>query len=124
MSLKNYLILMGFSTILCWASWLIVIFYVTPDSGNLGLFLFYASLFLALAGTFSIIGFFIRYWFTSEEKLFKHIGIAFRQAILFSVLLTGCLILQSAHLLTWWNALLFILFLSILETFFLIRSEL
>ena len=124
MPLKNYLILMIISTLICWLSFGFVLFYLDPvASGMLALLLFYISLGLGLAGTFFLLGFVVRAIFQKNVPLFRHIGVSIRQAIFFMVLLVGSLVLQSARLLTWWNLLLFILFLIILEFFFLLRNS-
>ncbi len=111
-------------TVICWIGWITVLFYIDPDSaGFIGLFLFYISLFFAVIGSFSLLGFFFRVWFSKEEVVFHHVGIAFRQALLFSLLLVGSLILQGMRILTWWNAALFVICLAVLELFFLTRKK-
>lgn len=111
---------MGLTTLVCWSSWLVVLFYLDPtNAGFPGFLLFYLSLFLALLGTFSLVGFFIRAWFSQEEMVYKHIGISLRQGLLFSMLLSVSLLLQGEKLFNWWSALFFILFLAVLESFFL-----
>jgi len=122
MPLKRYLIGISLSTLFCWLAWITVLYYINPDtSGFIGLFLFYISLLVALVGTLTLIGFFLRVWFSSEEIVYKHVGVSLRQAILFSVLVIGGLFLQGSRLLTWWNGLLFILGLIVLEMFFITR---
>lgn len=120
MSLKKFLIIITVVTVICWIGWIVVLFYIDPKgTGFIGLFLFYISLFFALIGTFSILGFFIRVWFSKKEMVFQHVGIAFRQSLLFSILLVGSLVLQGMRIFTWWNALLFVFCLAVLEYFFL-----
>lgn len=111
---------MTLTTVVCWAAWAMIINITNPaEAGFWGFFFFYASLFLALAGTLSVIGFFIRKLVLKEELAFRHVAVSFRQAVLFAILVVGSLILQSKGLLTWWNILLFILVLTILEFFFI-----
>lgn len=122
MSIQRYLILMTFATIVSWSSWAIVLFTIDLDVNRaLALFLFFGSLFLALTGTFALAGFLIRSFLLRHEALFEQIGVSFRQAVLLAVLLVGLLILQGQRYLTWWNALLLLLFISLMEFFF--RSE-
>ncbi|MDZ7798553.1 MAG: hypothetical protein U5L76_02950 [Patescibacteria group bacterium] len=121
MSLKKYLLFMGISTVICWLSFLSVIFNISPESGFLAFLLFYISLFLSLLGTFFIIGFLIRALINKKVPLFRHLNISFRQSILFTVLIIGSLALQASNLLRWWNLLFFLLFLIILEFFFSIK---
>ena len=109
--------------VFCWAAFLVVIFKIDPfSSGFIGLFSFYLILFLAFMGTLSLIGFFIRSIFLKKTVLFRHIGISLRQAIMFSVLIVVSLMLQANKLFTWWNAILLILSLTLMEFFFLARE--
>ncbi|MFA5107069.1 MAG: hypothetical protein WC497_01935 [Patescibacteria group bacterium] len=124
MSLKRFLIFMTIVTLICWLGWITVVFYIDPFStGFIGLLLFYVSLFFALIGTFSLLGFFFRVWFLKTEMVFKHVGIAFRQALLFALLVIGAFVLQGMRIFTWWNAALFIISLSLIELFFLTRKS-
>ena len=119
MSLKKYLILMSFSTLLCWLIWGAVILRIDPEEvGSLGFFLFYLSFLLSLIGSLAILGFLVRIKF-SKEPTFKKVTISFRQAIWFSFLIVFFLSLKGQELLRWWNILLFILFLALLELFFI-----
>ena len=121
MSLKKYVMLMGISTLVCWLSFVSVIFNISPEGGFLALALFYLSLSLSLLGTFFIIGFTIRALMRKEMPLFRHLNISFRQAIFFTVLITGSFFLQASELLRWWNLIIFMIFLIILEFFFSIK---
>lgn len=123
MSLRRYLIIMGLGSLISWSAWFLIIFYIDPyNSGFVGLASFYLILFLALLGTLSLLGFFIRFIFLKKSVLFRHIGISLRQAILFSTLISFSLLLQANRLFTWWNAILLILSLALLEFFFLARE--
>ncbi len=115
---------MIFATILCWAAWAFVLFFVSPKgAGTLGLLFFYLSLFLGLLGVFSIIGFGVRYLFKRREFAYRQVKTAFRQGAMFSLLLTSSLFLQSQRLLVWWNTILFVLLLAVVEYFFLSEEE-
>ncbi|MBU1148605.1 hypothetical protein KKI23_00790 [Patescibacteria group bacterium] len=124
MPLKRYLIGISLSTLLCWLAWVTVLYYINPESsGFIGLFCFYISLLIALVGTFALLGFFFRVWFSREEIVYKHVGISLRQSLLFSILIVGSLLLLGVELLTWWNGLLFIMGLAVFELFFLTRQS-
>lgn len=124
MTLKRYLILMSLATLICWLAWLIVIFKIDPyGAGFLAFLFFYLSFFLALTGTFATLGLIVRIWLIKHELVIRQAGTAFRQAILFSVLIIGVLILLSLKLLTWWIITLFIAVLAVLEFFFLSYSH-
>jgi len=124
MSLKKYLIFMSFLTLFCWLAWLVVLFYLNPfEAGFIGYLCFYISIFFALIGTFSLLGFFIRVWFSKEPVIFRHLGVSFRQSLWFSMLLVAALILQGTNFLRWWNVLLLIIFMTFLEFFFLSKKQ-
>ena len=111
---------MSLLTLFCWLAWLVVLYFINPqEAGIVGFLLFYCSLFVALVGTFSLLGFFLRVWFSRQEVIFRHLGISTRQSLWFSLLLVGVLIIQGAGYMRWWSVGLLVLLLIILEFFFL-----
>ena len=84
---------------------------------------FFISLFFAIVGTFTIIGFYLRLWFTSNEYYYENITISFRQAILVSVVVVGLLGLQALRILNLFDGILFISSILLLEFYFLARRE-
>ena len=123
MSLKKYLFIMTLITLVCWLAWLLVLFYLNPqEAGFAGFLFFYTSLFFALFGTFSLLGFFGRVWFSKEQIIFRYLSISTRQSLWFSILLVGTLLLQGSGFIRWWNVLFLIIFLTLLEFFFLSRK--
>ncbi|MFA6391146.1 MAG: hypothetical protein WCW66_00140 [Patescibacteria group bacterium] len=124
MPLRRYLLIMGFGTLISWGAFVLVILNIDPfSSGFVGLFSFYIMLFLALMGTFALFGFIVRAVFVKRSVLFRHIGVSLRQSVLFSSLIMVSLMLQANNLFTWWNAILLILGLGLLEFFFLGREN-
>lgn len=122
MTLRSYLAGMMASTIFCWLAWGLVLYYVNPQEANLiGFLSFYLSLFFASVGTLTLIGFYLRVWFSKNEVLFSHVNPAFRQAILLSIILIVSLILQSFRILTWWDGGLLIASVALLEFYFMSR---
>ena len=122
MTLRAYIIGMIIATSLCLSSFILVLFYINPTQTNtLGFVCFYLSLLFTLAGLFTLLGFYIRKWFTHNEIIFAHVGISFRQALLFSLCITGCLILQSMRMFSFWTGGLLIASICLLEFFFLAR---
>lgn len=120
MTLRQYLFWMLISTALCWLGWLSVIGMVDPaGAGWMGFFIFYAALCLSLIGTFSVIGLAARSLAHRHEPVSRHAATSFRQSLLLTAFLAGSLILQSHAMLTWWNLLLFVATLTVME-FFLI----
>ncbi len=120
MTLRQYLFWMALATALCWLGWASVVWTIDPSEARaLGLFLFYATLSLALIGTFSVTGLSVRALLRRHAPITRHAAASFRQGILLTLLLNGSLALQSHSLLTWWNLLLFVATMTFLE-FFLI----
>ena len=123
MTLRRYLITMAFTTLVCWGSFVIVLYKVDPETGGtIGLLLFFISLFFALWGTLSLLGFIIRFFLKKNAVPFQFIGISLRQALWFAILVTLTLFLVSQELLEWWMSIILIIGLTILEGFFLARS--
>jgi hypothetical protein len=121
MTLRQYLILMAAGTALAWAAVGAIIFTVDPSAAPTIVFaVFYASLFLALTGTLSIVGFLLRIFLLRKQLVVsRHVAISFRQAVLLALLIVIALFLRSRSLLTWWNALLIVAALTVLEFFFI-----
>jgi len=118
MSFPAFIILMIITTIVSWSAWGVVIFSINPyEADFLGIIFFYISLFFSLLGTFSIIGSIVRKKLVKKDILFRQVVISFRQAILFSLLIATALFLQSGRILTWWNILILVATLSVIELF-------
>lgn len=115
---------MSVVTGICWGAFFFVAGMVDPMRTNwLGFLLFYLSLFLALSGTFSLIGFVFRFVIFKGEVAFRAVKLAFRQSFVFSSFAIIMLLLAAKGLLTWVNfGILAILFL-VLEFFVASRSK-
>lgn len=115
---------MAMTTAICWGAFIIVLFRIDPNSaGSVGLLLFFVALFFAIWGSFSMLGFFIRYLFIKDTVLFRHVGISLRQAFWFAILICLSLFLVTQELLAWWMSILLVIGLSVLEGFFLSRAH-
>jgi hypothetical protein len=120
MSLRAYLTIMGFGTVVAAATFFLVLFRVDPDAaGALDFVLFYASLFLLIAGLVSISGFLARVYMHRDEILSRLVGLSFRQAILLSAVAVGALGLHSRGLLSWWNSLILVVAVTVAEFIFI-----
>ena len=80
MTLRAYLVYMLGGTVLGWTAWILIILYTNPFSAGLGaIFLFYATLFLSLVGTFAVLGFGARALITKKnEVVFRKVKCTFR----------------------------------------------
>ncbi len=117
MSLRQYLILMSIGALICWLAWFFVLSSTDPaEAGFFGFLFFYTSLFLALAGTFSVIGFLIKKIILKDDQVvFHHVKSTFRQGMLLAGILISGLILLQADLLAWWSATLLVLLFVAIE---------
>ena len=108
MTLRQYLIIMSLATLVCWLVWFLVVYLYNPETaGLIGFTLFYASLFLSVLGTFSVIGFFIRgKIIKNDDIVFRHIKRTFRQGFFFGIFIIINMMMAQFRLLTWWNFIL------------------
>lgn len=124
MTLKKYLLLMFLATLICWLSFGVVVYFVDPTLTNwFGFLIFYLSLFLSLVGSLSLLGFIVRFIVNKNEFAFKQVITAFRQSILFAFLVSAALFLQSYRLVSWWNFLILIILLTVIEFLFIAREN-
>jgi hypothetical protein len=111
---------MTIATLIFWLALGLIVVNIDPTATTLsGIILFYILLLCAISGTGSIIGFIIRFYALKQELVSQSVLIAFRQALLASVLVTSVLFLFSQKLFSWLNVGLLILALSALEFFLL-----
>ena len=83
--------------------------------------LFYFSLSVFMTGFFSLFLFWLKRKTSSEELLQVHMGVSFRQGLFLSIIVTVILILQSFRVLTWWDGLLAVGAVLMIELYFLAR---
>ena len=109
MTLKKYLMLTAVATAVCWTVFLFIASVVNPEITSwLGFVLFYLSLFMAVSGTASLIGFLIRFVALRHELVFYAVKIAYRQSFMFALFIIITLILLSQGLFTWLNLFMLI----------------
>ena len=122
MTLKSYLWGMRFSTFLALSAWLLVIFYTDPEKGGAPVkFVFYLTLFLLLSGIFILMLSFLRRKIGKDGVVISDLGMSFRQGALLSLLVIALLVIQSFRYLTWWDGLLVVAGVFLLELYFLTR---
>lgn len=111
MTLRRYLFLMSVASLLCWLAWIFVLLSIDPaTSGLLGFMFFYLSLWLAVVGSFSVLGFLARRLVIHEDEIvFRHVKQTFRQSIIVASLTVLALLFLAHELLAWWNVMLLIL---------------
>ena len=120
MTLKNCLIGLVVSTVLCFTAWVLILSNVDPATTDWqGFLLFYLSLFFAFVSLLTLVGFFVRSKLFPNKPIFTQVGISFRQSVLFSIIAVGTLLFQGLKMLNWQNALLLVVSVIILEFYFL-----
>ena len=123
MSLKSYIWGMRLVTLFSVAALVLVVNYVDPDSsGFLGKVLFYLILFFVLSGFFNLLLLRMRKKMIDDETAVANVSLSFRQGVLIAILFIGLLILQSFRILVWWDGLLVLAGVFLIELYFLSRN--
>jgi uncharacterized membrane protein YidH (DUF202 family) len=101
----------------------ILVYFDPASAGSLIFILFYLSLFIASTGIFTLVGLAIR-WFSQKRILrsrlpvnraSRHLEVSFRQGVLLAAILVIALILQSHRILAWWNLLVLVVAIGLIE---------
>lgn len=123
MNSKNYLLGLSLLTVLGWVALLIVIFRLNPfTSTALAVPFFLSSLFLALVGTLTLLGFYFRVWFRRGEIYLQHISVSLRQGIFLTIAIEIALVFQILRILTWWDGILIATAVGLVEIYFSSRD--
>ena len=123
MSYPLYLIGIFIAAVFGWSSWIVVINKLSPFySPMYALTFFYLSLFIALTSTLGLLGYFVRVWINKNEVYFYHINIALRQGALISAMVCVAIMFQRMRVLTWWDALLLLMLVGLIELYFMGRE--
>ena len=123
MSLARYILIMSVTSAVCWAAWVIVLFYINPTaSGFIGLASFYTSMFFALFGTAALIGLILRSLLLRKDPPFHHVGVSLRQALWFALIIVIALMLLANRVFTIWSGLFLVSGMTIIEALFMMRS--
>ena len=122
-SYRQYLMTIGLTALVSWVAWAMVIIKLDPyTSTGLALGLFFISLFFALIGTFTIIGFALRRWIGKNEIYYHHLSVSLRQGLLLSMCTLMCISLLIMGALKWWNGLLVVTIAVLMEMFITSRN--
>ncbi len=120
MNYRLFLILIILGTIVAWVAWVTVLFNFDPTQISLiGFVMFYLSFFLAFSGTIFILGDSLKMRLLKKQLLYHRLRTSIRHAILLTILVMGWAVLKSYNLLQWWNLILYMLVLTVLEFFFI-----
>ena len=116
MSFSAYIWGICLFTLLSFSAWLGIILAVDPyEAGRPGVLLFFASFFAFLLGVLTLFVTQMYRYALGEASTIAHIGTAFRQALLFTLFGVGLVFFQYARVLTWWDSLLLLAFILLIE---------
>lgn len=108
-----------FAAALGWTSWITVVSKLSPFmSGALALAFFYSSLFVALSGTFTLLLYYLRAAFGKKTDGSASLHASLRQGSLLSLMSCTGLVFQRLRVLTWWDALLLLSIILLVEYLF------
>ena len=120
---RNYVISVLVASFLSWFSFAVVLYELSPFSQTLlSLSLFYSTLLVALSGSFSMIFYALRRWANKNEIHNRHLNASIRQGILVSLMLVIGLGFQRLRILTWWDSLLLLGIVLMIEFYFMNRE--
>lgn len=121
MTLRNYLTSVGIATLATWVLVSVIVLSVNPFAAQPAvLAVFYLTLFLALSGTFALIGFVLRLGLLRRDRLVSfQVFVSFRQAVLLAALSILLLFLRSVGRLNWVSLTLSLIGLTALEFLFI-----
>lgn len=124
MTHHRYIGIIGISGLIAWIGWFLVINKLSPyESMGLSLLLFFLTLFIALSGTFTALGFYFRVWLFKNEIFYRHINVSLRQGVFLSLIAIFCLVFQMMKVLSWWSGLLLVAIALLLEFYFSSRDS-
>lgn len=128
MSVNTFLLLASVAGSGSWFAFVTVLFYIDPErSGAVGLGAFYISLFLALLATFTLLGLggriVLKKYQGQEMVLFRLMIPAIRQSIWLSTIVVVSFVLLAANLFTVWSVAVLLLGFTLLEAFYLSRTD-
>jgi len=116
MSLSSYLWGIRFFTCVTLFAWLGIVFFLDPnETGIGGAMLFSISLFIFLTGIFLLFAIWLYRIRLGDMGTIHHLSGSFRQAVLLSLYGMGILFFQYTHILLWWDALLLLATLLLIE---------
>lgn len=123
MTLKSYIWGMRLVALFSFIVGVLVVIYTDPEkSGIIGLVLFYLIAFFFLSSFFNLFLLWIRKKTLGSEAVALNIGLSFRQGVLLSIFAVGMLVLQSLQMLVWWDGLLLLAGVFVVELYFLSKK--
>ena len=124
MKLKSYIWGMRLVILFSLIAWALVVNFVDPEkSGVAGKLLFYVILFFVLGSFFNLLLLWIRKKILGVDGAALNVVLSFRQGMLLAIFAVGLLLLQSIRVLIWWDGLLLLTGIFLIELYFLSRNQ-
>lgn len=124
MNLKALVLIMIGTTLVGAGGFVFALFYINPFDAQLsGLYLFYASLFVFLAGFTTLGGILLQFLRKPASLRSMRTLCAFRQGVIVSTVALVAIVLAHGDLLNWWNGPILIVLAYVVEVFFSSREK-
>ncbi len=122
MTLQSYLWGLRIGTVISFTAFCAIIFLTDPlDIGNIAFILFYLTFFLTISGLSVLILTWLWHKMARDMLTLGEIGMAVRQGILIGVFATVLVGMQQMKVLLWWDALIVLGIVFLIELYFLTR---
>lgn len=119
MAPKGYLWILRIVTLVSLGGLSYVVMLIDPESGYLAKIYFFVALFFFSGGFFNLLFLRMRKKMLHGDFLGYNLAVSFRQAALLAVLTVALLALQGARMLVWWDGLLLVAGVFLIELYFL-----
>ncbi|HRY60320.1 MAG TPA: hypothetical protein P5096_02995 [Patescibacteria group bacterium] len=124
MRLNNFLWIFEILTCVFWVVFLSILFFINPYNAKAEIFiLFFISLLIALAGTWTITEFRLVTKYRGMDALNRKLSNSFRHGFMTSLVISGLLFMQGLRVLKVWDAVMFVLAIALFEAYFLTRGN-
>ena len=122
MTLQSYLWGLRIGTVISFAAFCAVIFLTDPlDIGNVAFILFYLTFFLVISGLSVLVLTWLWRKMARGMLTLGEIGMAVRQGVLIGISITVIVGMQQMKVLLWWDALIILGIVFLIELYFLTR---
>lgn len=122
MTLRSYLWGLRIGTLTSFAALCAVIFLTDPiDIGYIAFILFYITFFLTMSGMSILLLTWIWQHMAKDIVTLGEVGMAVRQGILLGSLMSMLIGMQQMRILLWWDALIVVVAVFLIELYFLTR---
>jgi len=119
MSLRYYTFLLFSSMLIALGLFIFLLFSVDPYQADiLQKSLFFASIFIILLGSITLINFYLKVSLSNREVIFSQLKPAFRQGFLIAAGAVFLLFLQTIRVLSVWEAIILVVALILIELYF------